>query len=74
MNHKPNSLTSFLCREGGKTLVSLPETERGLLISALASTHSSARDSNPCVIAKVLSRGVNASSTTISVHFSGLEL
>jgi hypothetical protein len=54
MNKKLNSLSSFLCREGGRTLPPLPETERGLLISTLAPTHSSARDLNPWLIAKVL--------------------
>ena len=68
MNQKPNPPTPFPAREGGRTLGPLPETERGLLISALAPTHSSARDSNPWLIAKVLSRGLNASSTRISVH------
>ena len=74
MNQKPNPLSSLLCREGGKTLASFSVSGRDLLMSALASTHSSARDSNPWLIAKVLSRGLNASSTRISVQFSGLDL
>jgi hypothetical protein len=74
MTKKLNSLSSFLCREGGKILASLSVSERGLLISAVASTLLSARDSNPWLIAQVLLRGLNASSTRISVYFSGLEL
>jgi hypothetical protein len=67
-------LREFVAKAGSSIL--LPTFNQGgqqYLYSYLAPVASSARDFNPLLIAKVLSRGLNAY-FMISVHLSGLDL